>query len=34
MCVSADYIKLGAWNTPLSADDNAGKEILLVVEKK
>ena len=32
--LSADYVKLGAWNIPLSPDDNAGKEILLVVEKK
>lgn len=32
--LSADYVKLGAWNAPLRPDDNAGKEILLVVEKK
>ncbi len=32
--LSADYVKLGSWNTPLSPDDNAGKEILLVAEKK
>ena len=31
--ISASYVRLGAWNTPLSADDNAGKEILLVAER-
>lgn len=32
--LSADYVKLGAWDAPLCADDNAGKEILLVAEKR
>lgn len=31
--ISADYVKLGAWDTALCPDDNAGKEILLVLEK-
>lgn len=32
--LSAEYVKLGGWNTPLDSNDNAGKEILLVAEKK
>lgn len=31
--LSADYVKLGAWDCPLAADDDRGKEILLVAEK-
>ena len=31
--ITADYVKLGAWDSPLSADDDSGKEILLVAEK-
>jgi 2-polyprenyl-3-methyl-5-hydroxy-6-metoxy-1,4-benzoquinol methylase len=32
--LSAEYVKLGGWNTHLAPNDNAGKEILLVAEKK
>jgi 2-polyprenyl-3-methyl-5-hydroxy-6-metoxy-1,4-benzoquinol methylase/GNAT superfamily N-acetyltransferase len=31
--LSAEYVKLGAWDKPLAKDDDAGKEILLVAEK-
>ena len=31
--LSAEYVKLGAWDKPLAKDENAGKEILLVAEK-
>lgn len=31
--LSADYVKLGAWDRPLAAEDDRGKEILLVAEK-
>ena len=32
--LSADYVKLGAWDKPLSKDEDAGKEILLVAERR
>lgn len=32
--LSADYVKLGSWDKPLASNDDAGKEILLVAEKK
>ena len=32
--LSAEYVKLGSWDKPLTSDDDAGKEILLVAEKK
>lgn len=32
--ISANYVKLGNWDTPLNATDKAAKEILVVVEKK
>lgn len=31
--VSAEYVKAGAWNIPLSATDRRAKEILIVAEK-
>lgn len=31
--ISAEYVKLGAWDQPLAKDDDAGKEILLVAER-
>lgn len=31
--LSADYVKLGAWDSPLVAGDDRGKEILLVAER-
>lgn len=31
--LSADYVKLGDWGKPLDDNDDAGKEILLVLEK-
>lgn len=32
--ISANYVKTGEWDTPLSATDNAAKEILIVAEKR
>jgi predicted dinucleotide-binding enzyme len=32
--LSAEYVKLGSWDKPLASNDDAGKEILLVAEKK
>lgn len=32
--LSAEYVKLGAWDKPLGKTDDAGKEILLVAEKR
>lgn len=32
-CLLAEYVKLGAWDKSLKADEDAGKEILLVAEK-
>ena len=32
--LSAEYVKLGAWDKPLSKDEDAGKEILLVAERR
>lgn len=31
--LSAEYVKLGAWDKPLAKDEDAGKEILLVAER-
>lgn len=32
--ISADFVKIGAWDKPLSGDEDAAKEILIVAEKK
>ena len=32
--ISANYVKTGAWNTPLDAADERAKEILIVAEKR
>ena len=31
--ISAEYVKLGAWDKPVAKEEDAGKEILLVAER-